>query len=242
MKKGQVEIFWLSVIFFVLLIGFLVWAFNIVDYNEYCVEKEFGHLKPEVKTQGIRWVGIGRLQCVNNQVRNYEIKVDGASNDFQDVLVTLNLNIRINKDKVFDFVKDYKTEDKFTQYLNNKVQEKVKLILLKYSAEDLLLKREQVRDEMYKAVIKIPELKYFTFNDITIKNVEFSEEFNKMLERRAGINQEKIIIEKQKENLKLLKENIKELDISDYFKYKLIEKWDGKADLIISDAILTKQD
>ncbi len=216
-----------------------VWAFSIVEYNEYAIERELGKLDNKIREPGINYVGIGTLIRVNNQVRNYEIAVDGASSDFQSVDLILNLNLKINKDQVYDFVKDYRTEEMFTQYLNNKVQEKVKLVLLQYNAEKMLTDRDKVREEMYDVVVKIPELKYFTFNDLTIKDIAFSEEFDNMLERRASVNQERVIIEKQKQNLELLKKNIESVNIDTYFKYKLIEKWDGKADLIISDALLT---
>lgn len=228
-------------VFLVVLVVWALWAFTIVAYNDYAVEKEWGKLYTDVREPGINYVGFGSLIRVNNQVRNYEIIVDGASSDFQSANLILNLNLRINKDQVYDFVKDYKTEELFTQYLNNKVQETVKLVLLNYGAEEMLTNRDKVQAEMYDAVVQIPELKYFTFNDLTIKNIEFSEEFNTMLERRAGVNQERVIIEKQKENLELLRQNIESVNIDTYFKYKLIEKWDGEADLIISDAILTSQ-
>ena len=239
-KKAQ-DFSLFSFMIIVIIIGILttvIIPIRIVSYNEYAVEKEWGKLKYDVKESGFTWVGIGSLIRINNQVRNYEIEVSGASNDFQDVNVILNLNIRINKDKVYDFVRDYKDEETFTNYLNNKVQEKVKTILLKYSAEEMLLNRTQLRDEMYEAVRNLNELKYFEFNDLVIKNIAFSEEFNNMLERRASINQEKVIILKQKENLKLLNENFKEVSIDEYFKYRLIEKWDGKSDLIISEALI----
>ncbi len=237
-KKGQDDI--ISVLFVIGLVCIIIFVFiglRVVDYNEYAIEKEYGHIKGEIRNTGINFIGIGSLIRTNNQIRNYEISVEGASNDFQDVIMTLNLNIRINKDKVVDFIKDYQNEELFNQYLNNKVQEKVKQILLKYSAEDMLLQRDKVRQEMYDAVIEINELKYFTFNDLTIKNIAFSEEFTEMLEKRASVNQEREIIIKQKENLELLKKNIDSIDIDKYFKYELINKWDGKSTLVVGNII-----
>ena len=46
------------------------------------------------------------------------------------------------------------------------------------------------------------------------------------------------MILKQKENLELQKKNIDTIDVDKYFKYQLIEKWDGKASLIISDSVI----
>ena len=132
-KKGQDDI--ISVLFVIGLVCIIIFVFiglRVVDYNEYAIEKEYGHIKGEIRNTGINFIGIGSLIRTNNQIRNYEISVEGASNDFQDVIMTLNLNIRINKDKVVDFIKDYQNEELFNQYLNNKVQEKVKQIKIFY--------------------------------------------------------------------------------------------------------------
>lgn len=216
----------------------LLFGLRVVGYNEYSLEREFGTLKPDIKHTGFNWVGIGTLLRVNNQVRNYEITIDGASSDFQDVQVTLNLNIQIEKDKVYDFVTNYRDEGEYNKYLNNKVEEKVKTILLKYNAEEILKNRLVIRDEMKSDVKDLEELKYFKFNDLTIKNIEYSEKFNEVLEAKARVLQEREVIARQKENLELIKKNMDSIDVDKYFKYQLIEKWDGKSNLIISDAII----
>lgn len=220
---------------------FLFWAVSIVNYSEYAVEREFGKLYPEVKEQGFVWVGFGNLERVNNQVRNYEILVESASKDYQDVNLQINLNTKIKKERVYEFFKNYQTEGMYQQYLNNKVQEKVKSILLKYSAEEILTKRLEISRELYNEVKDIPELIYFEFNDLVIKDVKFSEKFNEILEKKAQVLIEREVIMRQKENLELLKKNMEIVDVDTYFKYQLIEKWDGKSDLVIADSILKRE-
>ena len=225
----------------ILLIVFLTFTISIVNYDEYAIEKEFGQLYSDVKDPGFTWVGFGSLIRVNNQVRNYEVVVSAASSDYQDVTLTLNMNTKIKKDSVYDFTKNYPSEEVYTHYLNNKIQEKVKSIVLKYDAETILKNRLNISHELYLSVKDIPELQYFEFNDLTIKDVQFSPKFNEILERKAQVKQEYEIIERQKQNLELLNENMKNINIDTYFKYQLIEKWDGKSSLIISDALLTSQ-
>lgn len=241
-KKGNMEVNIVRglgvLVFFLLIFGLI--GLRIVSYNEYAVHKTFtGHLKEGVIDSGMKWIGFASFKRVNNQIRNYEIVIDSASSDFQDVQVILNLNIQIEKDSVYEFVKNYKTEADFKTYLDNKVEEKVKTILIKYNAEEILKKRLDIRDEMKIEVMTIDELKYFKFNDLTIKDIEYSDKFNEVLETKARVLQEREIIIRQKENLALIKENMQLIDIDTYFKYQLIEKWDGQSSLIISDAILT---
>lgn len=228
-----------ALVTFIIGIGiFLLWGLSLVQYNEYCVEREFGTLKEGIKDTGFEWVGFGTLQCVNNQVRNYEIKVEAASKDMQNVLLELNMNTKIIKEQTYNFNKNYLTEEAYQQYLNNKVQEKVKAVLVRYPAEEMIFKRLEISESIKEEVKEIKELQYFEFNDLTIKNIQFSEEFNNVLEKKAQVQYEGDIIRKQKENLVALKKNVEVMDIDTYFKYKLIEKWDGKSALIISESLL----
>jgi len=244
-KKGQEDYFGViggvmavSVIVILLL---LAWAISIVHFDEFAVEKEFGNLYTEFKEPGFTWVGFGSLVRVNNQNRNYEIHVEAASKDLQQINMDLNLNMRIKKEETYEFIKNYQDESIYVLYINNKVQERVKTVVLKYNAEEVLKHRLQLSKELYDEINQIEELSYFTFNDLAIKNVAFSPEFNSMLEKKAQVELERDIIIKQKENLRLLKENMGVMDIDTYFKYKLIEKWNGQSALIISDALLTTQ-
>jgi len=238
-KKGQAEIIGSAILILVVVIGlWLTWAISIVNYNEYAFEKEFGSLKAEVKEEGFRWVGFGRLIRLNNQVRSYEIVIDAASADFQDVQVVLNLNIQLEKGKAYEFLTRYRGEEEFNKYLNNKVEERVKTVLLKYNAESILLNRLAIRDEMQAEVMQLEDLKFFKFNDLTLKNIEYSEKFNEVLEQKARVLQEREVIIRQKENLVLIRKNIALVDMDKYFKYQLIEKWDGQADLIISQNLI----
>lgn len=236
-KRAQIGV-GITLVMLALIGVFLLWGISIVHFDEYAVEKEFGKLYSEFKEPGITWVGFGTLVRVNNQNRNYEVHVEAASKDLQQIDLDLNLNLRIKKEETYNFIKNYPSEEIYTQYINNKIQERVKTIVLKYNAEEVLNKRLLISKEMYDEIKQIKELNYFEFNDLAIKNVVFSTAFNDMLEKKAQVELERDIITKQKENLKLLKTNMEVMDIDTYFKYKLIEKWDGKSNLIISDAII----
>lgn len=234
-KKGQS----IGTMSFIMIFGFIfliaIFGFRIVDYNTYAFESEFGTLKQEMMHTGINYVGIGSKVTVNNQIRNYEMQIDTASKDLQTVKMDLNLNVRLKQDQAYNFLKNYPNEDTYKQYLNNKIQEKLKTIVLKYNAEETLHNRINISEEMNREVKTIKELDYFEVNDIVIKNIEFSDEFNAQLERKAQVDVEREIIIKQKENMELTKKNIDQIDIDKYVKFQIVEKWDGKSALILSD-------
>jgi prohibitin 1 len=232
-KKGQMEIFLVLSIVVVCLFIVMAFVFKIVNYNEYAYEREFGKLKYDLKEQGIRYIGFGSLVRVNNQVRNYEVNVDSASKDLQQVSMILNLNIRIKKDKVRDFILNYPNEETYNSYLNNKIQERAKMIVLKYQAEEFIFNREVIRNELLKELNNIEELEYFVLNDLAIKDIQFSPEFSRIIEQRAQVSIERETIIRQKENMQLIQDNFKIISSEDYFKYKIAEKWDGTSPLTI---------
>jgi len=233
--KENLKIFGIisGVILVLSVIIFLVVSIYIVEYNEYAYEKEFGLIKGEMKETGFNYVGLGSLIRINNQVRNYEIVVDSASKDLQDVKMILNLNIRIKKDKVKDFILNYKDEETYKSYLDNKIQEKTKVIVLKYNAEEFLNNRENIRKELLTEVNNIPELNYFTINDLAVKNIEFSQAFSNIIEQRARVEIERDTILRQKHNMELIKENLNIVSSKDYLNYKVAEKWNGESTLAI---------
>ena len=77
--------------------------------------------------------------------------------------------------------------------------------------------------------------KYFDVKDIALVNIAFSDDYEKSIEQRAQLDIQKGIILKQKENLQLQTLNINSIDVDKYFKYQMIEKWDGKSSLIVGE-------
>lgn len=239
-KKGFGELLGVFLIATVIFIGvWFLWAFSIVEYNEYAYENEFGKLSNDLKTQGFNYVGFGTLIRINNQVRAYNIHVDAATKDMQEVKFDVNINAKLKKEESYNLLKDYKDENTFFTYVNNKIQEKAKTVIYKYDAKEMLDRRLEIGNDIKTEVSKMPELKYFELDDVALANIQYSEEYNKVIEAKAKIDIERDIILKQKENLELQKKNIESIDVDTYFKYQLIEKWDGKTPLIISDSLLS---
>jgi regulator of protease activity HflC (stomatin/prohibitin superfamily) len=230
--KGQVTWIALGTIVFIVVM-WIFWAFQVVEYNEYAFEVEFGRLSSEMKGQGINYIGIGTLHRVNNQIRNHEITVEASSKDLQTVKITLNVNMQLKNDKAYEFVKNYASEETYTQYLNNKMQENIKIAVLKYNVLDFVNNRSEVSKDIKTDVQAIPELNYFDIKDISIVNIKYSDELEAVLEKKGQVLIEREVIMRQKENIELINENMKLTNMSDYFKYRIAEKWDGKSPLTI---------
>ena len=85
----------MKIIVYVLLMSLTLISgcYNVVGFDQYAYEKEFGKLKYDLKDAGWNYVGLGYLVKVNNQIRSYNIDVDASSKDLQQVNLKINLNI-----------------------------------------------------------------------------------------------------------------------------------------------------
>ena len=232
-KKAQVAIISGSIALLVILFFISLFCISRVNYDEYCFVKSFsGTLDSGIKTQGFVWKGfLGSLVCTNNQHRNHEVLVDAPSGDLQEVKIDLNINMKLKQDKSYEFLINYPSEETYTQYLNNKIQERIKVTALKYNGEDFIYKRPEISKEILTEVQNIPEINYFEITDVAMTNVDFSETFRASLERKAQQDIEGQIIAKQKANILLINQNMETTNMNNYFKYIIAEKWDGKAPL-----------
>jgi regulator of protease activity HflC (stomatin/prohibitin superfamily) len=228
-KKGQEEIIVLFIIGMIIVAIGVVFSFNIVSYNEYAIEKEFGQIVGDFKQPGFTYVGIGSLIRVNNQMRNYAVNVDGFTSDKQKAILSLTLNMKIKEDLVKDYILDYKDEEVYQQYLEKKSMDKVKVILSKYDGEWIIENREELSKELTEMLRNVEEVKYFEFKDVVIDNIEFSEEYRGILESKARVKIEREIIMLEKQNNVELKKNIDTLNIDSYLKYKIANNYKGES-------------
>lgn len=235
-KKGQME--GLGIFITIILVLAFFWvllSFSILGYDEFGVRRGFsGKLSSDVYTQGIVYKGMfASMIRNNNQVRNHQITVEASSHDLQKVNLVINVNMQIKEDKVYDFVKNYASEQVYTDYLNNKMQESIKIDVLKYNILDFINNRSEVSKDIKFDVQNIPELTYFNIRDISMVNISYSPELEKVLEQKGQVLLEREVILRQKENIQLINDNMAMTNMSDYFKYRIAEKWDGSTPLTI---------
>lgn len=214
----------------------LTGCFGGVGYNEYAYKKSIGGiLSDQLYSPGMHMLWLSSFTKVNNQVQSYNIDLDAASNDMQQIKVQINLNIQLKKDMSYEFIKNYPDMDTYKKYLDSKIQEKTKTIIFRYQAADLLVQRLNISRDILSEIDALSEIKYFDVKDIALVNIAFSDDYEKSIEQRAQLDIQKGIILKQKENLQLQTLNINSIDVDKYFKYQMIEKWDGKSSLIVGE-------
>ena len=183
----------------------------------------------------------------------YDADASAASKDLQVVSTKVALNFHVEKAYLNTLFKEIGGEYR-DRIIRPSVQEVVKAVTSKHIAEELITKRELVKDEIKNALRERLAVSHLILDDLSITNFDFSQEFNHAIEQKVTAEQNAL---KELNNLKLVEyqaqqsvakargeaEAIKltneELQKSpQYVSYLMIQKWDGKMPLSVGGGSL----
>lgn len=218
----------------VALIGIILLATSItvVDIGEKVLVVGFGQIKGELDA-GMHFVN-PFYTTYDFTVRNnkYETTASSASNDLQTAVISVAVNYNIDETKISDIYSKY-GKDYTSRIFTQNVQEAVKSISAKYSASELITKREAVKSDM-KAKLQEMVADSIIVTDVAVTNIDFSDSFNAAIEAKVVADQQaqeaKSQLEKKKfeaEAIKVQAEAINNSGGAEYVQLKAIEKWDG---------------
>jgi regulator of protease activity HflC (stomatin/prohibitin superfamily) len=182
----------------VLIVGGILWGGVVqVPAGYVGVKLRFGALDGTLEP-GIHVIipGIHSVQLLETRTQKEESQATAASQDLQIVTTTLALNFRLdgaNIDKIYGQVGPlYKS-----RIIDPTVQESLKVVTARYTAEGLIRNRAQVKNEVETEIIKRLQAYHILVDTqgLSIVNFDFSPEFNKAIEAKQVAQQE---AEKQK--------------------------------------------
>jgi regulator of protease activity HflC (stomatin/prohibitin superfamily) len=172
---------------------------------------------------------------------------NSASKDLQNVETTIAVNGAIDPMKATYI---YRTvgnlEEIASRIVTPAIQESVKSVTAKYTAEELITKRQAVSTEIKQWLIDKLTKYGLAVSDVNIVNFSFSDDFDQAIERKVKAEQDALAeknklesvkfqaqqkIEQAKaeaETIRIQAEAIKSQGGQEYVNLKWIEKWDGK--------------
>jgi len=131
---------------------------------------------------------IERMHKMDVQVQKEEQQSTAATSDLQDVTATLALNYALDRESALKVYKEIGTDYK-ERVVIPAVQESYKAASAKYTAQELVTKREIVKKDAYE-VIKARLEKYgIRVVDLNVTNFTFSAQFNAAIEAVQVANQ-----------------------------------------------------
>lgn len=197
------NIFRIAVVVFLILL--LVWfsPFGTIAAGERGVHLRFTAVTGKVFGEGLyfRIPFIESVQIMDVKVQKYEMKSDAASKDLQTVHSVVALNFHIDPDKVGNMYQDVGLQFR-DRLIDPGMQEAIKASTAKFTAEELITKREMVRDEIKEQLKTRLKDRNILVDEFNIVNFEFSKNFNDAIEAKVTAEQQALAAKNKLEQIK----------------------------------------
>jgi len=221
----------LVLIFFFSAVKFLAVGEKGTVFNRYTGQMK-GQLNP----------GINFVNPITAKVKKFDIKlqkeewekVEGMSSDNQIIWLDLVVNYRLPADKLNDIYQKIQGDIKYTVF-DNMVNEIAKTSLGKFKIEEIARNREDLKAELETRLQKKAAKYYIVVENVSIYNVDYSDDYNKAVEAKlvsqqkaqeAEFNKQAKI--REAEGVAMSNTLIRTTVTDLVLRQKWIEKWNGQ--------------
>ena len=238
LKKQVKKIIKVGVITFIIIFGIitLLCSFKTIKSGEVGLKIRFGKIIDSSLKEGFNFKipYVDKIEIVNIKVKKEEIKTESSSKDMQTVWTNLVVNYRVDSNYASELYRNVGNNYQET-ILDPAIKEGVKSILAQYTAEEIIIKRNEISGKCLEALQEKLKKYGIVIDEFNIINLNFSDEYSKAIENKqvaeqnlakAKLDAEAKIVEAEatKKANDLLKQSLTDELIAKQF----IEKWDGK--------------
>lgn len=153
--------------------------------------------------EGLHFINPVAQNLVLMEVRTalYQTKADSASSDLQTVETDIALNYHIIPSEAGNVYQ--KTGENFQEkIIAPAIQEAVKASTAKYSAEQLITKRDLVKQSIDDGIVERLKPFNITVDQVNIVNFKFSDQFNSAIEAKVTAEQNALTAQRNLEKIK----------------------------------------
>lgn len=239
----------IAIVIFVVVIALSSASF-VVEPGYRGVEVTLGKVSPVFKPEGFGWKApfITHIVPVNIRQQTRELTADCYSSDLQQVKTDIKVLYSIPEASVVKIYQQF-AGDPFDSLIAPRVQEALKEVTAMQSAEQIVKKREEIKTQALAAAQKkIGDM--LVIADVVIQNIDLSRELETAIEAKmvqeqeaakAKFTQQKSQIEAdtavirakgEAESIRIRGEALKLTPA--FIELQIVEKWDGKAPLVIN--------
>lgn len=216
-------------------------VFYVVNPGEVGVEVLFGSVQRYAENGLHLKNPLSSVVVFDIKTQREEQRSEGASQDLQLVIVESVINYHLDASKIPELYSQV-GRDFARKVIIPSIQECIKAATAKYKVEEVIVKRHEVKQLIFESLKNKLSNYYIILEDVNIQDIDFSDEFNRVVEEKqieeqkiktaqyrreqAEQDKERTILEAQAEAEKqrLLKVNTSK----EVVELKWIEKWDGK--------------
>jgi prohibitin 2 len=188
----------------VLIVLFILAPFSTVPAGSRGVITTFGKPSEEVYSEGIhfRWPIAQTMHLVTVAIQKGEGDGDAASRDLQTVHTKIAINYHVRPDAVVSVFRDLGNEPG-ERIIVPSVQEAVKAVTARFTAEELISKRAIVRDDIVAALRERMTRHGLVVDEFSIVNFNFSKTFNEAIEAKTTAEQLKMKAERDLQRIEV---------------------------------------
>ena len=187
-----------------LIILLILNPFVLIRAGERGIVLNWGAVSSNVLQEGIHWLMPIKndVQKIDVRIQKEEVEVGAASRDLQNVNTKVALNYHLAEDKVNylwqKIGKDYKS-----RIIDPAIQEAIKATTAKYTAEELITKREEVKENAKQSLKDRLFNEFVLVDELSIVNFDFSVEFNRAIEAKQTAVQDALKAENDLRRIKV---------------------------------------
>jgi prohibitin 2 len=189
----------------ILVLVVLIWLspFGTISAGERGVHLRFGAVTGKVHGEGLylRIPLIDSLQIMDIKIQKEETRSDAASKDLQTVHSVVALNFHVDPERVANIYQDVGLQFK-ERIIDPATQEAIKGSTAKFTAEELITKREAVREDIKSQLRTRLKERDILVDEFNIVNFEFSKVFNDAIEAKVTAEQQALAAKNKLEQIK----------------------------------------
>jgi regulator of protease activity HflC (stomatin/prohibitin superfamily) len=236
----------------ILLVVIIFWPFVVVNAGERGVLMKFGEVQETILGEGLHLVIpiVNSVKRLSVRVQKQEISAEASSKDLQEVYTDVALNWHILPEEanaIFQQIGDEK--EVVDKIINPAVEEVLKAVMAKYTAEEIITKRGEVKAGVDDLLTTRLKNYHIAVDDISLVHVHFSERFSDAVEAKQIAEQEAkraeyVAIKAAKEaeaKVNLAKGEAEAQGLlvrtltSEILQKQAIEKWNGKLPTVMGN-------
>jgi regulator of protease activity HflC (stomatin/prohibitin superfamily) len=139
-----------------------------------------------------------KVITMDNREQRDTFQLEAFSKDIQQVDIQGSVNYNIDKSTAMRLYRDVGT-DYVTILINPRIQEDVKIIVAKYTAENLIANRQAMADEIYNLLKSELAPKGINVISLAVENIDFTDVYEQTVEAKQVATQEKQRAQTQQE-------------------------------------------
>lgn len=142
---------------------------------------------------------------MDNREQRIPFKLEAFSKDIQQVDIQGSINLNIDKSTAMILYKDVGT-DYINVLVQPRIEEDVKTVIAKYTAESLIDSRQQAADQIYQKIKEELASKGINIISLAMENIDFTDAFEKAVEEKQVATQEKQKAQTEQERMTMEEE------------------------------------